>query len=194
MGADSGQATDQGATALGTVGAVLAGLVAIEVLAWLWGKTIGADFGWSVLSLLVGVALVVAWLVYLVTWAIRRRRFASHLLIIPVIGVLGLAAAFTGLPQKARWAFDQPRLTAAAQAALADPRAEFHDQGDRTIGTQEMTSTNKADGMVTFPLYSGVGFFGMAVLQYRPDGSAPDRCGTNRCRSLSDDWWLVLID
>lgn len=190
MDADSGQ----GVTALGTLGGILAGLVAIEVLAWLWAQTVGADFGWSVLTLLVGAALVVAWLAYLVTWAIRRRRFASHLLIIPTIGLLGLAAASTGLPQKARWWYDEPRLTAAAQAALADPRAEFHDQGDRTIGTQEVSSTSKADGVVTFHLYGAGGFFSVTTLQYRPDGSFPDRCGTNRCRSLSEDWWRVLVD
>ncbi|KXP00014.1 hypothetical protein [Tsukamurella pseudospumae] len=190
MDADSGQ----GATALGTFGAILAGLVVIEVLAWLWAQTIGAGFGWSVLTLLVGVALVVAWLAYLVTWAFRRKRFAWHLLIIPTIGLLGLGAAFSGLPQKARWAYDEPRLTVAAREAIADPRAEFHDQNDRTIGTQEVSSTSKVDGVVTFRLFSSDGFFSMTTLQYRPDGSSPDRCGTNRCQSLSDGWWRVLVD
>ncbi|RDH09682.1 hypothetical protein DVB88_22235, partial [Tsukamurella pulmonis] len=72
-------------TPLGVVGAVLAVLVAIEVLAWLWGHTVGAEFGWFAGTLLTGFVLIVMWLVYLVTWVIRRRRFAWHLLIVPVI-------------------------------------------------------------------------------------------------------------
>ena len=179
-------------TPLGVVGAVLAVLVAIEVLAWLWGQTVGADMLWQAFSLLVGGVLVVVWLIYLVTWAARRKRFAWHLLIIPAIGLLGIAAAFTGLPHKARWAYDEPRLTAAAQTALADPRTEFHDSDDRRIGTQEVYATDKVDGVVTFSVLGGG--FSITMLQYRPDGSSPDRCGTNRCRSLSDDWWRVLVD
>ncbi|TWS24192.1 hypothetical protein FK268_11325 [Tsukamurella sputi] len=136
-------------------GTILALLVAIEVLAWLWAHTLGADLLWSVTTLLLGVVLIVVWLVYLVTWAARRRRFAWHLLIIPTIGLLGLAVAFTGLPQKARWSYDEPRLTAAARAALADPRGVFRDQGDRRIGTQAVAAIAKAGGVVTFSVPGG---------------------------------------
>ncbi|MCA0157689.1 hypothetical protein LB823_15960 [Tsukamurella sp. M9C] len=192
MDADSGQVVARRATPLGVVGAVLAVLVVVEVLAWLWGQTVGTDLLWQAFSLLVGGVLVVVWLIYLATWAARRKRFAWHLLIIPAIGLLGIAAAFTGLPHKARWAYDEPRLTAAAQTVLADPRTEFYDHGDRRIGTQEVYNTAKVDGVVTFSIFGGG--FSITTLEYRPDGSSPDRCGTNRCRHLSDDWWRVLVD
>lgn len=192
MDADSGQVVARRATPLGVVGAVLAVLVVVEVLAWLWGQTVGTDMLWQAFSLLVGGVLVVVWLIYLVTWAARRKRFAWHLLIIPAIGLLGIAAAVTGLPQKARWSYDEPRLTAAAHATLADPRAEFHAYGKRRIGSQEVYGTDKVDGVVTFSV-SGGGFSVM-TLEYRPDGSTPEFGGEVRGERLSDDWWLVLID
>ncbi|MCA4995066.1 hypothetical protein HWD35_10120 [Tsukamurella tyrosinosolvens] len=193
MGADSGQIVARRATPLGVVGAVLAVLVAIEVLAWLWGQTVGTDLLWQAFSLLAGGVLVVAWLIYLVTWAARRKRFAWHLLTIPAIGLLGIAAAFTGLPHKARWAYDEPRLTAAAQTALADPRTEFNDPSDRRIGSQDVYSTSRSGGAVTFAVHGG-GFMTITTLVFRPDGSRPERCAETWCRRLSDDWWLVLID
>ncbi|WP_238219503.1 hypothetical protein [Tsukamurella pulmonis] len=192
MDADPGQSAARRVTPLGVVGAVVAVLVAIEVLAWLWGQTVGTNILWQAFSLLVGGVLVVVWLVYLVTWVIRRRRFAWHLLIVPVIGVLGLAAAFTGLPQKARWSYDEPRLTSAARAVLADPRPEFSEHGNRRIGSQEVYGTDKAGGVVTFSILGGG--FSVMTLEYRPDGSSPTFGGEVRGEKLSDDWWLVLID
>lgn len=192
MDADSGQPRVRRPTPLGVVGAVLAVLVAIEVLAWLWGQTLGADLMWWLFPFLGGIALVLAWFVYLATWVARRKRFAWHLLIIPAIGMLGIAAAVMGLPAAARWAYDEPRLTAAAQAALADPRPEFHDSGDRRIGTQEVYATDKVAGVVTFSIFGGS--FSVTTLEYRPDGSTPEFGGEVRGEPLSDDWWLVLID
>ncbi|NMD55737.1 MULTISPECIES: hypothetical protein [Tsukamurella] len=192
MDADSGQSSVRRPTPLDVVGAVLAVLVAIEVLAWLWGQTLGTDMLWQAFSLLSGSVLVVAWLIYLVIWVARRKRYARHLLVIPVIGLLALAVAFTGLPQKARWSYDEPRLTAAARAVLADPRTEFHDSGDQRIGTQEVYATDKTGGVVTFSIFGGG--FSVTTLEYRPDGSAPEFGGELRSEKLSDDWWLVMID
>lgn len=190
--ADSGQPRARRVTPLGVVGAVLAVLVAIEVLAWLWGLTVGAEFMWLPVTLFVGFVLIVAWIVYLAAWERRRKRFSWHLLIIPAIGLFGIAAAVTGLPQKARWSYDEPRLTAAARATLADPRAEFHEYGKRRIGSQEVYGTDKVDGVVTFSIFGGG--FSVTTLEYRPDGSAPEFGGEVRGEKLSDDWWLVLID
>ncbi|WP_207799564.1 hypothetical protein, partial [Tsukamurella pulmonis] len=82
------------------------------------------------------------------------------------------------------------RLTAAAQAALADPRAEFHDPGDRRIGTQTVSGTEKQGGVVSFSV-PGAGFFTITSLEYRPDGSSPTFGDDARGQRLSDDWWLV---
>lgn len=156
------------------------------------GHTVGAHLLWLATTLLAGFVLIVVWLIYLATWAARRKRFAWHLLIIPAIGLFGLAAVVTGLPHKARWSYDEPRLTAAARAVLADPRPEFSEHGNRRIGSQEVYGTDKADGVVTFSIFGGG--FSVTTLEYRPDGSAPEFGGEVRGEKLSDDWWLVLID
>ncbi len=192
MQADSAPRQARRVTPLGVVGAVLAVLVVIGVLAWLWGHTLGADLMWWLVPFLGGVALVVLWLGYLVLWAARRRRFAWHLLVIPAIGLLGLTAAFTGLPHKARWAYDEPRLTAAAKAVIADPRAEFYEHGDRRIGSQTIYHVDKKGDVVTFSFFGGS--FSVDTLEYRPDGSAPEFGGEVRGRRLSNDWWFVQID
>ncbi len=190
MDVDSGPTNRRRATPLGVFGAVLAVLVAIEVAAWLWGHTLGSDFLWFSGTLVTGFVLVVVWLLYLVAWAAFRKRFAWHLLVIPALGLLGLAIAFSGLPQKARWSYDEPRFTTAAQEALADPRSEFSDQRDRRIGTQTVSGTAKAGGVVTFSV-AGAGFFSVATLQYRPDGGSPTFDRGARGERLSDGWWVV---
>lgn len=176
METDSAQGQGRRPTPLDIFGGVLAVLIVIEVLAWQWGQTLGADLMWWLGAFFGGLALIVIWIGYLITWAVRRRRFAWHLLIIPVVGLLGLAAAFTGLPHKARWAYDEPRLTEAAKAILADPRTEFYENGDRRIGSQSIYHTEKKGNMVEFSFFGGS--FSVTTFEYRPDGSRD--CCTDR--------------
>lgn len=192
METDTAQDRRRRATPLGIFGGVLAALVVIEVLAWLWGQTLGADLMWWLGAFFGGLALIAVWLVYLITWTVRRRRFAWHLLIIPTVGLLGLAAAFTGLPHKARWAYDEPRLTEAAKAILSDPRTEFYEHGDRRIGSQSIYHTEKRGNMVEFSFFGGS--FSVTSFEYRPDGSTPESGSEVRFRRLSDGWWLVSVD
>lgn len=192
MTTDSMRVAGARATPLGIVGAIIAALVVIDVLAWLWGQTLGAGLLWWLVPFLGGLVLIAVWAVYLVTWAARRRRFARHLLIIPTIGLLGLAAAFTGLPHEARWAYDEPRLTEAAKAALGDPRPDFDEHDERRIGSQTIYHLAKQGNVVTF-FFSG-GSFSVETFEYRPDGSVPEFVSEVRGRRLSDHWWLVMID
>lgn len=192
MEANSGHDRRRNATPLGVFGTVLTVFVMIEALAWLWSHTMGAGIGWFLVSFFGGVALVILWLIYLAVWTRRQRRFAWHLLIIPTVGLLGLAAGITGLPHKARWAYDEPRFTAAAQEALSDTRTEFHDSVDRRIGSQTVYGIDRNDGAVTFSYFSGS--FSVTTLEYRPDGSTPEFGGEVRGEHLSGPWWSVMID
>ncbi|MET9329268.1 hypothetical protein [Tsukamurella sp. NPDC003166] len=106
------------------------------------------------------------------------------MLIIPVVGLLGLAAAFTGLPHKARWAYDEPHLTEAAKAILADPRAAFYEHGDRRIGSQKIYHTERRDNMVEFSFFGGG--FSVTTFECRPDRSTPESGSEVRFSRLSD--------
>lgn len=180
-------------TPLGIFGGVLAVLVVLDVLAWLWSMTLGADIDWGFYAYFGGMALIVLWLGYLVTWVIRRRRYAWHLLVIPVIGLVAVATAVADLPHKLRWAYDEPRLTAAAEAFLADPRTDFYDVTDLRIGSQEIRAVGKADGAIAFHS-PNLAFISIGHFEYRPDGSSPAFGGEIRGNRVDDHWWVVLID
>lgn len=186
-------AASRKATPLGVVGVVLAIAVGIDAVAGLWSLTLGANFMWYLCALMGALALFVLWVTYLVTWVTRRRRWAWHLLVIPLIGVVTIAIAATGLPQKARWSYDEPRLTEAGETFLADSRRNFHDSEVRHIGSQEVYAVEKDDGVITLYCHN-IAFISIGTLEYRPDGSTPALGGEIRVERLSPHWWKVLID
>lgn len=170
----------------------LAVVVLLDVAAWLWALTFPGDPGLLVLSLLVGVILIVSWLVYLAGWAWKIRRFAWQLLIIPLIGAIAIGLRMTNAVPDARWNYDEPRLRAAAERMLADPRADVDDYAARSIGTQDVYSASKREGVVRFHIAGPS--ISTTSLAYHPDGAIPTDATRTRVTHLSGRWWLELSD
>lgn len=173
-------------------GYVLAVFVLIDVMMWLWGTTFPGDMSLLALSFLGGGLLILAWLGYLAAWAFTVRRFAWQLLVIPLIGVLATGLRFTDAVPDARWRYDEPRLRAAAERMLADPRAEVDDYEARSIGTQDVYSASKRDGVVRFHIAGPS--ISTTQLAYHPAGATPTDASRTRIAYLSGRWWLELSD
>ncbi|VDR38055.1 Uncharacterised protein [Tsukamurella paurometabola] len=170
------------------MGYVLALFVLVDTASWLWAWTFPENLGLLALSFVGGVALIVLWLAYLAVWFRRVRRFTWQLLIIPVIGLCAVALRLTNAVPDARWAYDEPRLRAAAEQVLTDPRAEFYDNRDRSIGTQEVYATSKEDGVVRFSIYGNT--ISTTRLAYHPEGATPTDATRTRVTHLAGRWWM----
>lgn len=187
--------TDHRATTqhdLTIAGYVLAVFVVIDVAMWLWGTTFPGDMALLALSFVGGALLFLGWLAYLAIWAFAVRRFAWQLLIIPLIGGLAIGLRFAGAVPDARWGYDEPRLRAAAERMLADPRPEVDDYEARSIGTQEVYSASKRDGVVRFHIAGPS--ISTTQLAYHPVGATPADATRTRITHLSGRWWLELSD
>ena len=170
----------------------LALFVLLDVTALLWAGTFPGDPGLGLLSFLGGAFLVVAWLVYLAAWARTIRRFVWQLLIIPLIGATAVALLWTNAVPDTRWNYDEPRLRAAAERMLADPRADVDDYAARSIGTQDVYSASKREGVVRFDIAGPS--ISTTSLAYHPDGAIPTDATRTRVTHLSGRWWLELSD
>ena len=170
----------------------LALFILLDVAAFLWAGTFPGDPGLGLLSFLGGVVLLVAWLVYVVAWARTIRRFAWQLLIIPLIGTIAIGLGMTNAVSEARWNFDEPRLRVAAERMLADPRADVDDYTARSIGTQDVYSASKREGVVRFHIAGPS--ISTTSLAYHPDGATPTDAVRTRVTHLSGRWWLELSD
>lgn len=170
----------------------LALFILLDTAAFLWAGTFPGDPGLGLLSFLGGVVLLVAWLVYAVAWARTIRRFAWQLLIIPLIGATAIALLWTNAVPDARWNYDEPRLRAAAERMLADPRADLCDYTSLSIGTQDVYSAYKKAGVVRFHIAGPS--ISTTYLAYHPDGATPTDAVRTRVTHLSGRWWLELSD
>lgn len=173
-------------------GWILTSLVLANCAFWLRSTMLGVDDFTETVPWLLGLILFGLWVTYLAVWFRRGMSPSWRLLPIPLAGVLTLALAFTGTPQRLQWAFDEPRLTAAAQQVLTDPRVDFTDQGDRRIGTLRVHRTTKQGGTVAFAIPPTDNTTGISRLEYRPDGSRPAGESGTVAHRLSPQWWRVI--
>ncbi len=170
----------------------LALIVLLDVAALLWAGTFPGDPGLGLLSFLGGAVLLVGWLVYLAAWTRTIRRFAWQLLIIPLIGAIAIGLLLTNAVPEARWNHDEPRLRAAAERMLADPRADLCDYTARSIGTQDVYSAYKKAGVVRFHIAGPS--ISTTYLAYHPDGATPTDVTRTRVQHVAGRWWLELSD
>ncbi|BDH55210.1 hypothetical protein [Tsukamurella sp. PLM1] len=181
-----------GSRTLARVGWALTVLVLANCAFWLRTLMLGVNDATATWPWVLGVILIVLWLAYLAVWFRRTKRCSWRLLPIPLIGVLALALAVTDTPRRWQWAYDQPRLTTAAQQVLADPRTDFTDHGDRRIGTLRIHRTSKRAGVVAFAIPPTDNTTGISHLEYRPDGSEPPSGSVFVVKGLGSDWWHVI--
>lgn len=170
----------------------LAVFLVLDAAALLWAGTFPGDPGLGIPSLLGGVVLFVGWLVYLVAWTRTIRRFAWQLLIIPLIGAIAIGLGVTNAVPEGRWNYDEPRLRAVAERMLADPRADVVDYESRKIGTQQVYSAYKADGVVRFHIAGPS--ISTTYLAYHPEGVAPRDASRTTVRHVAGRWWMELSD
>ncbi|TWS20356.1 hypothetical protein FK530_25330, partial [Tsukamurella conjunctivitidis] len=137
---------------LASTGWILTGLVLIDGVFCLRGTMLGVDESAAIWPWFPALILFGLWVSYLVVWFRRSQSLSWRLLPIPLIGVLTLALAFTDTPRRLQWAFDEPRLTTAAQQVLTDPRVDFTEYSDRRIGTLRVHRTTKTGGAVLFAI------------------------------------------
>lgn len=173
-------------------GWVLTGLVVANCIFWLHCAMLGVDEFTQTLPWILGLILFGLWLSYLVAWFRRMKSISWRLLPIPLIGALTVALWLTDTPRRMQWAYDEPRLTTAAQQVLTDPRGEFTDYGDRRIGTLRVHRTSKRDGTVLFAIPPTDTTTGISHLEYRPDGTEPSGGSGFVARRLSTEWWRVI--
>ncbi|MBS4102533.1 hypothetical protein [Tsukamurella paurometabola] len=178
--------------ALVSAGWILTGLVLANCAFWLRSTMLGVDDFTETLPWMFGLVLAGLWVSYLVVWFRRTKHSSWRLLPIPVIGALTIALWVTDTPQRLQWAYDEPRLTAAAQQVLADPRVDFTDHGDRRIGTLRIHRTTKQGGNVAFAIPPTDSTTGISHLEFRPDGSRPAVDSVAVAHRLSPQWWRVI--
>ncbi|NMD58380.1 MULTISPECIES: hypothetical protein [Tsukamurella] len=173
-------------------GWLLTGLVLANCVFVLRSTMLGVDDFTEILPWLFGLILFGLWVTYLAV-CFRRGMSPSWLLLpIPLIGALTIALWVTDTPRRLQWAYDEPRLTAAAQQVLTDPRVDFTDQGDRRIGTLRVHRTTKQGGNVAFAIPPTDNTTGISHLEYRPDGSSPAVDSVAVAHRLSPEWWRVI--
>lgn len=173
-------------------GWILTGLVLVNGIFWLRGSMLGVSEFSATWPWLSGLILFGLWVSYLVVWFRRTKSFSWRLLPIPLIGALTLAIGMTDAPRRLQWAYDEPRLTAAARQVLTDAPIEFFEERDRRIGTLRVHRTSKVDGAVLFAIPPTDNTTGISRLEYRPDGSEPAIGSGYVARRLSAQWWHVI--
>ena len=75
---------------------------------------------------------------------------------------------------------------------LADPRADVDDYAARSIGTQDVYSASKREGIVRFHIAGPS--ISTTSLAYHPEGAAPTDATRTRVTHISGRWWLELSD
>ncbi|MFB7874979.1 hypothetical protein ACFC06_06960 [Nocardia sp. NPDC056064] len=144
---------------------VIVALVAVCCLAFLWAVLSRGD--WLDRGLVLAL-LGLVWAVWTVAgWVADRAGRVS--LLAPLLAVLTLGAAWSGLPQRLGWMLSESAFEQAARTCAAD-------DGDRRIGVIEVSTISAADdGCLLWVPHMGL--IGPAGFAYMPNGEPPVRTG-----------------
>ncbi len=175
------------------VGCSVAMLIAASV-------TVGIPQG-SLAVILSSLFVALVWLVrFVLALAAHREaigdgmrvRFPRAWVVLPLCGVLTVAACMTGVPRRVRWLVARPALESQARLLLADPRPDARIRAPEGLGTLAISSIYKQNGRAVFcmPKY---GILSTPALVYSPPGVESRRFG-NTYSWLGDRWDIEWID